>query len=111
MQSFRTNYPWIFRSLILTPILAVISLGSILGEGLINPFLYKLFYPYIFFFLIFSQIEDHSITSIIIYMGFFLYLVYGIILTIADRKGKLNVALRVIVITHVIVALLCVLFF
>jgi len=107
---FKNKYPRIFNAIILTPVLAFISLllTGHAGEGMI---VLKLIYPYTFFLIGLLQIEDNSTWAIVVYAGFLLYVIYGVLLTIADNKGKIKEAKRVILIAHIAAAMFCILLF
>jgi len=108
ISAFKTKYPWIFKSLIITPVIALLVIPMALGEGKINPFFFYLFYPYTFFAMAGFQIEDERMLEDILFIGFLLYITYGVILTFSERKGIAKETLRVLIIAHVTAALFCI---
>lgn len=106
--SFNRKYPWITKGLLATPTVALISLPTILGEGPPNTIFFKITYPYTFFAIAGFQVEDNTLMSLIILAGLFLYILYGLILTIADKQFVLKATIRVLIITHVIASTLCI---
>lgn len=98
-MQLKKNYPWIFWSILITPPLAFLSLTSVLGEGTRGGFFLQLFFPYTYLFFNI----DYSIL-----IGFFLYIFYGIIITIAEKYGRKKEAIRIIVISHVSSLLFCI---
>lgn len=102
--SLKKRYPWIFWTVLATPIIAWIAIAPMLSENYPSPFLLKLLFPYIFYFVIFFRIEEF------LAIGFFLYVFYGIILTLAEKKGKLKETKRIILITHIAIAAICIAF-
>ena len=107
-SKFKKKYPWIFKSIILTPILALFAILTVGAEGYGIKFFYQLLFPYPFFVIAGFQIEDDAIMAIIGFIGFLLYVFYGVILTIAERKGKLKDTSIILIITHIAAALFCI---
>ena len=106
--SFNEKYPWITKGILATPIAALFSLPTMLGEGQANTIFFKITYPYTFFAVAGFQVEDNNLMDLIIFAGFSLYILYSLILTIADKKLVLKAAIRILIIAHVIASTLCV---
>ena len=108
ISSFRKKYPWIFKATIFTPILALFVASTALGEGDVNSLFFKIFYPYTFFVFAGYQMENDDVMAVVGFMGFFLYVLYGVVLTIAESRGRIKEACRIIIITHISAVLFCV---
>jgi len=103
LQAYKNRFPYIYRSIILTPILAFIALltgGA--GHGVY--IIIKLFYPYSVLMMI---ILNDNMDEIFFSIGLLLYIFYGVILTIAERKGKLRKTAIIIVTVHLVAFILC----
>ena len=105
----KRKYPFILISVMLTPILIFITLLS-LGGGHGTSVIFKIFFPYsILMGVIFSDDGPNS-RDIVLILGFFLYIYYGIALKYAEKKNMLNKTISVIIIAHVMLFLICYIF-
>jgi uncharacterized membrane protein len=102
MYHLKKKYIFIYRSILLTPILFIIAM-LFTGGGHGTSFFLVLFYPFSTLFLfIFPNCE-----SVLFPIGLLQYILYGIILTIAERKGKLISLIIIISAIHIFTILLC----
>lgn len=108
LNYLRKKYPLILYSVVLTPILAFVSILTVGAEGHGSKIIFKFLYPYTLFVVAGLQIEDNELMAIIGYIGFFLYVYYGIILTIANKKGKIKETLRILMTAHITAAIFCI---
>lgn len=97
IKDFRKKYPWIFWSFVLTPIMDIFTFW--LSSGSVS-FL-KFIYPYVFIFISFFQIPDQD-RGLYIFAGWFIYYLYGFIITLAEKRRKTREAIALIILSHII---------
>ncbi len=108
-MNLKKKYPIVVYSIYVTPILAFITLFSI-GGGHGTVALFKLLYPYSIFAGVIATDNGSSLMETIFFVGFSLYLIYGIILTIAQRYNKLSDTIIMLSAVHLAMSLMCYIF-
>jgi hypothetical protein len=104
IKFFKIQYPYIYKSIVWTPILAFFALltgGA--GHGVY--IFIKLLYPYS---VLIAGAMSGEHAEFVFLVGLLLYIFYGLILTLAQRKGKDRRILSIICVIHAVAFVLCV---
>lgn len=86
IKKFKANYPYLYRSLLWTPILAFVALFSAEGGHGAGIF-FILIFPFSILVPIMFSIEENKYVDIIVLSLFIMPVVYGLILTVVERRG------------------------
>jgi drug/metabolite transporter (DMT)-like permease len=101
-MNLKKKLPYVYWSVLYTPIFAIIALLTT-GAGHGTYFVMKILYPY----TMLSTFIFNKILIAIFFAGLLQYLFYGIILTIADKKGAKKLFTFWIAVIHFISSVLC----
>lgn len=103
VKLFKIQYPYVYKSIVWTPLLALFALltgGA--GHGVY--IFIKLLYPYS---VLIAGAMNGEHAEFVFLTGLFLYILYGIVLTVAKRKGNEKRILRIICFIHAVAFVLC----